>query len=253
MAAVRYPSLADRVVLVTGGGSGIGAAIVEAFHEQDARVAFFDIDEAASAALVARLGERPHSPRFQRCDITNTAELRAAIADVTGELGPVRVLVNNAARDDRHDIAAVTPELWDRVMAVNLRHQFFAAQTVMDDMAAAGGGAIINLGSVSWIVGEGGMPGYVTAKAAITGLTRALARDLGPKNIRVNSVLPGWTMTERQIQLWLTPEKEAELMARQCLKRRLLPHHVASFVLFLAADDSAMCTNQNYIVDGGRV
>jgi NAD(P)-dependent dehydrogenase (short-subunit alcohol dehydrogenase family) len=247
----RYPSLRNRVALVTGGASGIGAAIVEAFHEQDSRVAFLDRDEKASAALIARFGTGAGAPLFLSCDLTDIAALRQAVSHAAAALGPITVLVNNAARDDRHAIATVTPEMWDGIMANNLRHQFFAAQAVITGMEAAGGGAIVNLGSTSWVVGQGGMPGYLSAKAAIAGLTRALARDLGPKNIRVNSVLPGWTMTERQIALWLTPEGEKELMTRQCLKRKLMPRDVANMVLFLAADDGAMCTNQSYIVDGG--
>ena len=247
----RYPSLEQRTVLVTGGASGIGAAIVEAFCQQGSRVAFLDRDEAAATALIERLDAA--SPLFLSCDLTDIAALRQAIAVAAAALGPIAVLVNNAARDDRHAIEAVTPEMWDGIMAVNLRHQFFAAQSVVDGMVAAGGGSIVNLGSISWLVGQGGMPGYLAAKAAIAGLTRALARDLGPRNIRVNSVLPGWTMTERQIALWLTAEGEQELMARQCLKRKLMPSDIASMVLFLAADDSAMCTNQSYIVDGGWV
>jgi NAD(P)-dependent dehydrogenase (short-subunit alcohol dehydrogenase family) len=163
------------------------------------------------------------------------------------------VLVNNAAHDERHSIEAVTPEYWDDRFAVNLRHQFFAAQAVVPGMAAAGGGSIINMGSTSWMVGQGGMPAYLSAKAAVAGLTRALARDLGPKNIRVNSVVPGWIMTERQIALWLTPEGEQELLRRQCLKRKLKPEDVARMVLFLASDDSDACTSQAFIVDGGWV
>jgi D-xylose 1-dehydrogenase len=247
----RYPSLRQRTVLVTGGASGIGAAIVEAFWQQGARVAFLDRDEEAAAKLLAQLGGGEGVPLFLSCDLTDIAALRAAVARAAAALSPITILVNNAARDDRHAIAAVTPEMWDGIMANNLRHQFFAAQAVIAGMEAAGGGAIVNLGSTSWVVGQGGMPGYLSAKAAIAGLTRALARDLGPKNIRVNSVLPGWTMTERQIALWLTPEGEKELMTRQCLKRRLMPRDVANMVLFLAADDGAMCTNQSYIVDGG--
>jgi D-xylose 1-dehydrogenase len=247
----RYPSLEQRTVLVTGGASGIGAAVVEAFCEQGSRVAFLDRDETAAAALIKRLGD--DAPLFLSCDLTDIAALRRAISRVAGELGPITILVNNAARDDRHAIEAVTPEMWDNIMAVNLRHQFFAAQAVIAGMVASGGGSIVNLGSISWLVGQGGMPGYLSAKAAITGLTRALARDLGPRNIRVNSVLPGWTMTERQIALWLTPEAEKDLMTRQCLKRKLMPRDIANMVLFLAADDSAMCTNQSYIVDGGWV
>jgi NAD(P)-dependent dehydrogenase (short-subunit alcohol dehydrogenase family) len=249
--SARYPSLAQRTVVVTGGASGIGATIVEAFCEQGSRVAFLDRDEAAAAALVKRLGAA--APHFLSCDLTDIAALRRAISRVAAERGPITILVNNAARDDRHAIEAVTPEMWDSIMAVNLRHQFFAAQAVIAGMIASGGGSIVNLGSISWLIGQGGMPGYLSAKAAITGLTRALARDLGVSNIRVNCVLPGWTMTERQIALWLTPEAEKDLMARQCLKRKLMPRDIANMVLFLAADDSAMCTNQSYIVDGGWV
>lgn len=249
-----YPSLRDRVVLVTGGGSGIGAAIVEHFAAQGARVAFLDIDRAASERLVAAVAARGHgTPLFLSCDLRDIAALRAAVAAVRERLGPIRVLVNNAAHDERHALDAVTPEYWDDRFAVNLRHQFFAAQAVYPDMAAAGGGAIINLGSTSWMAGQGGMPGYTTAKSAVTGLTRALARDLGPHRIRVMSVVPGWIMTERQVRLWLTPEAEADLLRRQCLKRRLVPEDVARVVLFLAADDSAACTAQSYIVDGGWV
>jgi NAD(P)-dependent dehydrogenase (short-subunit alcohol dehydrogenase family) len=249
----RYPSLDRRVVLVTGGASGIGASIVEAFWSQGARVAFLDRDQAAATKLLAQLGSGEGAPLFLGCDLTDIAALRAAVARAAAALGPITILVNNAARDDRHAIESVTPEMWDGIMANNLRHQFFAAQAVIGGMEASGGGAIVNLGSISWLVGQGGMPGYLSAKAAITGLTRALARDLGPKNIRVNTVLPGWTMTERQLALWLTPEAEKDLMARQCLKRKLMPRDIAKMVLFLAADDSAMCTNQSYIVDGGWV
>jgi NAD(P)-dependent dehydrogenase (short-subunit alcohol dehydrogenase family) len=249
-----YPSLKDRAVLVTGGGGGIGAAIVEHFCRQDARVAFIDIDETASRALVARIAAAgAPAPLFLSCDLRDIPALQAAIAQAVEALGPIRVLVNNAAHDERHAIDEVTPEYWDDRMAVNLRHQFFAVQAVHKGMAAAGGGAIVNLGSVTWLVGQGGMPGYSAAKAAVAGLTRALARDLGPDNIRVNSVLPGWIMTERQVAKWLTPESEADLLDNQCLKRKLYPDDVARVVLFFAADDSGACTNQSYIVDGGWV
>jgi NAD(P)-dependent dehydrogenase (short-subunit alcohol dehydrogenase family) len=252
--SASYPSLDGRVVLVTGGGSGIGASIVEHFCAQHARVAFVDIEPAASKALVETLGGRGlPAPLFLPCDLRDIAALRAAIAEVHARLGPIRVLVNNAAHDERHAIERVTPEYWDDRFAVNLRHQFFAAQAVAPDMAAAGGGAIVNMGSTSWLVGQGGMPAYLSAKAAVTGLTRALARDLGPMNIRVNCIVPGWIMTERQIRLWLTPEGEQELLRRQCLKRKLLPEDVARVVLFFAADDSGACTSQSYIVDGGWV
>ena len=247
-----YPSLKDRTVLVTGGGSGIGEAIVRGFIGQGARVGFIDIDAAASKKLLASLpaGSRVH---FEHADLRDIGRLRAAVAGVREALGPITVLVNNAARDDRHAIADVTPEYWDDRVAVNLKHQFFCAQAVAPDMTEAGGGAIVNMGSVSWVIGQGNMPCYTTSKSAVQGLTRALARDLGPNNVRVNSILPGWIMTQRQQDMWLTPESEAELMQRQCLKRKLVPDDIAGVVLFFAADDSGACTNQNYIVDGGWV
>ncbi len=249
-----YPSLKDRVVFVTGGGSGIGASIVEHFCAQSSRVAFVDLKRDDSEALVKRIAERGHpAPLFTGCDLTDIDALRAAIAETRAKLGPIRVLVNNAAHDERHSIDSVTPEYWDDRIAVNLKHQFFAAQAVYKDMAAAGGGSIVNLGSVSWVIGQGGMPCYTTAKSAVAGLTRSLARDLGPMNIRVNSILPGWIMTERQVSLWLTAEGEKELMTRQCLKRKLYPPEIARAVLFFAADDSSACTNQAYIADGGWV
>jgi NAD(P)-dependent dehydrogenase (short-subunit alcohol dehydrogenase family) len=249
-----YPSLKDRTVFVTGGGSGIGAAIVENFCAQGSKVAFVDIAREASEALVKSIAAKKQpAPLFIPCDITDTVALQRAIAETRQTLGPVRVLVNNAAHDQRHAIDTVTPEYWDDRIAVNLKHQFFAAQAVYKDMAAAGGGSIVNLGSVSWVIGQGGMPCYTTAKSAVAGLTRSLARDFGPLNIRVNCVLPGWIMTERQIKMWLTPEGEEELMRRQCLKRKLVPDEIARAVLFFAADDSSACTNQNYIVDGGWV
>jgi NAD(P)-dependent dehydrogenase (short-subunit alcohol dehydrogenase family) len=249
-----YPSLRDQVVLVTGGGSGIGASIVEHFHAQGSRVAFVDVDQAASEHLVARLAAGGQAtPAFVPCDLRDIAALRAAVAEVRERLGPIRVLVNNAAHDERHTLDAVTPEYWDDRFAVNLRHQFFAAQAVYPDMAAAGGGAIINLGSTSWMANQGGLPAYATAKSAVAGLTRALARDLGPHGIRVTCVVPGWIMTERQVRMWLTPEAEADLLRRQCLKRKLEPADIARVVLFLAADDGAACTAQSYVVDAGWV
>lgn len=249
-----YPSLQDRVVLITGGASGIGESIVEHFCRQRARVGFLDYNVGAGEALVGRLARAGlPSPVFRRCDLRDIAEMRTAIAEIRGELGPIAVLINNAAHDERHAIDDVTPEYWDDRMAVNLRHQFFAVQAVWKDMAAAGGGAIVNLGSVTWMVGQGGMPAYSAAKSAVVGLTRSLARDLGVHNIRVNSVLPGWIMTQRQIEKWLTPEGEADLMRNQCLKRKLVPGDVARVVVFFASDEASACTNQNYIVDGGWV
>jgi len=249
-----YPSLDARVAFVTGGGSGIGASIVEHLCAQRARVAFVDIERTVSETLVKTIEARGHpAPSFIPCDLRDIAALRSAVADVRARLGSIRILVNNAAHDERHSIESVTPEYWDDRFAVNLRHQFFAAQAVAPDMAAAGGGSIINFGSTSWLVGQGGMPAYLSAKAAVAGLTRALARDLGPMNIRVNAIVPGWIMTERQVRLWLTPEGEQELLRRQCLKRKLLPQDVARVVLFFAADDSGACTNQSYVVDGAWV
>lgn len=253
-ATAIYPSLKDRVVFISGGGSGIGASIVEHFCQQGAKVGFVDVDEDASRKLVAEMAAAGHhEPHFIACDLRDIEALRAAIGEVRTALGPITVLVNNAANDQRHDIDEVTPEFWDDRIAVNLKHQFFAAQAIYPDMEAAGGGAIVNVGSASWMVGQGGMPCYTTAKSAITGLTRALARDLGPKNIRVNCVVPGWIMTQRQIDLWLTPEAEADLMKSQCLKRKLYPADIARAILFFASDDAGAFTNQSYVADGGWV
>ncbi|MBR0800775.1 SDR family oxidoreductase [Bradyrhizobium jicamae] len=252
MQGAIYPSLKDRTVLVTGGGSGIGEAIVRQFVNQGARVGFIDIDADASKQLLASLPAQA-SARFEHADLRDIDALRRAIAGVREALGPITILINNAARDDRHTIEEVTPEFWDERIAVNLKHQFFAAQAVAPDMIRAGGGSIVNMGSVSWVIGQGNMPCYTTAKSAVQGLTRGLARDLGPNNVRVNSILPGWIMTQRQQDMWLTPEGEAELMQRQCIKRKLVPDDIARVVLFFAADDSGACTNQNYIVDGGWV
>ena len=254
MTEAIYPSLRDRVVFLTGGASGIGAAEVAAFAAQGARVAFVDIADDAAAEVVAKARAAGHpEPFFQHCDLTDIAALRASVARAADRLGPITVLVNNAANDQRHRWEDVTPEYWDERLAVNLRHQFFAIQAVAPMMKAAGGGSIVNFGSVSWHVGQGGMPAYTTAKAAVEGLTRGMARDLGPDNIRVNCVVPGWIMTERQIRLWLTPEGEANLIRSQCLKRKLVPEDVARMVLWLAADDSRMCTSQLFVVDAGRI
>lgn len=252
MEFARYPSLRDRRAFVTGGASGIGASIVTHFAVQGARVAFIDIDDAAAAATIAAIRAEGHAvPHYIHCDLRDIAALRAAIAQARGTIGPIEVLVNNAARDDRHALDDVTPEYFDERMAVNFRHQFFAAQAVAPDMRAAKGGSIINLGSISWMLKNPGMPVYLSAKAAALGLTRALARDLGPHGIRSNSVVPGWIMTERQVSLWLTPESEAELMRQQCLKEKLYPPDIARMVLWLAADDSRLVTAQQFIVDGG--
>ena len=254
MTAAIYPSLRDRVVFVTGGGSGIGAAEVSSFARQGARVAFVDIADEPAAALCAGLRDAGHpEPFFQHCDLTDIAALQAAIAAVGEKLGPVTVLVNNAANDQRHAWQDVTPAFWDERMATNLRHQFFAIQAVAPMMKAAGGGSIVNFGSISWHTNHGGMPAYTTAKAAVEGLTKGMARDLGPDGIRVNTVIPGWIMTQRQIDLWLTPAAEADLMRAQCLKEKVYPDDVANMVLWLASDDSRMCTSQLWVVDGGRL
>jgi NAD(P)-dependent dehydrogenase (short-subunit alcohol dehydrogenase family) len=248
-----YPSLRGRVVFVTGGASGIGAAHVRNFAAQGALVAFVDIADADAAALVASIEAAGHpAPFFQHCDLRDIDTLRGAIARAAERLGPITVLVNNAAHDERHRFEDVTVAYWDERQAVNLRHQFFAIQAVAPMMRAAGGGSIVNFGSVSWRNRQGGMPAYTTAKAGVEGLTRGMSRDLGGDNIRVNCVVPGWVMTERQIALWLTPEAEADLMQNQSLKRKLLPDDLARMVLWLAADDSRMCTGQMWIVDAGR-
>lgn len=248
-----YPSLRDKTVIVTGGGSGIGASIVEHFAGQGAHVGFIDIADEPSNALVKVLSEGGAKVAYRNCDITQTKEFQSAIRDLSAELGPVGVLVNNAAHDQRHKFEEVTPDYWDERIGVNIKHQFFAAQAVAEDMKALGNGSIINMGSTSWMIGQGGMACYTSAKSAVLGLTRSLARDLGEFNIRVNSIAPGWIMTQRQIDLWLTDEAEKELLQRQCLKRKLEPADIARTVLFFASDEAGACTNQSYIVDGGWV
>ncbi|MDG2354405.1 MAG: SDR family NAD(P)-dependent oxidoreductase [Paracoccaceae bacterium] len=244
-----YPSLKNKVVVVTGGASGIGESITHAMVKQGAKVGFLDFDEGASKRLIKVLDAECVVSEI--CDLRDIDQLQNSIQNISSKLGPIDVLVNNAARDDRHSLESVTSEYFDERIATNLKHQLFAAQAVMNDMEKNGGGAIINMGSTSWMIGQGGMPCYTTAKSAIQGLTRGLARDLGPKNIRVNCVVPGWIMTERQISMWLTPESEKELMQRQCIKRKLVPEDIAKFVLFMASDEAGACSNQTYIVDGG--
>ena len=249
-----YPSLRGRAVLVTGGASGIGAAHVAHFAAQGAKVGFLDIADEAAAELSGRVTDAGHPrPAYRHCDLHDIAALRQAITELAAELGPFSVLVNNAANDQRHAWQDVTPEYWDERMQVNLRHQFFAIQAVAPMMKALGGGSIINFGSISWRTGQGDMPAYTTAKAGAEGLTKGMARALGEDRIRVNCVIPGWVMTERQVTLWLTPEAEAELMRRQALKEKLMPDDLARMVLWLAADDSRMCTGQAWVVDAGRI
>jgi NAD(P)-dependent dehydrogenase (short-subunit alcohol dehydrogenase family) len=243
-----YPSLKDRSILVSGGASGIGAAIVEHFSAQGSRVTFLDIADDAAGRLADRIAAagRPR-PQYRHVDVTDIAALQAAIRDS----GPFHVLVNNAAHDERHDWREVTPEYWEQRLAINLRHQFFAIQAAAPAMVAARAGSIINFGSTSWHLGQGGMPAYTSSKAAIEGMTRSFARDLGQHGIRVNCVLPGWIMTERQLALWVDEAGEAARLAGQCLKDRLYPPDVARLVLWLAADDSRMATNQTWTIDGG--
>ena len=249
--SASYPDLEGRVVLVTGGGSGIGEAIVRGFARQGSRVAFLDIAEAPSRALVQDLLAAGREVMFEPCDLTDVAALQRSIDHIADALGPIEVLVNNAANDTRHATEEVTEAYWDERIAVNLKHQFFAAQRVLPGMKAAGAGAIVNLGSISWMLGQGGMAAYTACKSAVIGLTRSLARDYGAYGVRVNAVAPGWIMTERQLDLWVTPEVEQEIYARQCLKRKLQPSEVAEFVMFLASDAASACTSQHYVVDGG--
>ena len=243
-----YPSLANKTVIVTGGGSGIGADIVAGFVRQKARVFFLDVAEDSSRVLVDQLGG---AAQFRKCDLTDLNALKATLAEIETRGGPATVLVNNAANDDRHKVEEVTPAYWENRMSVNLRHFFFSSQAVIAGMRRARGGSIINLGSVSWHLGLPEIPLYETAKAAIEGMTRALARDLGESNIRVNCVIPGAVRTPRQMALWHTPEEEAKILAQQCLKARVEPIDVTAMVLFLASDDARLCTGHNYWVDGG--
>lgn len=248
-----FPSLRDRVVLITGGASGIGESLVEHFALQGAKVAFLDIDREAAAELIGRLGKAPHRPVFREVDLRDIASLREAVEAIGRELGPIRVLINNAANDTRHKVEDVTVEYWDDRIAVNLRHQFFASQAVWPQMKAAGGGSIINMGSFTYLRGEGGFPGYSASKAGVHGLTRGLARDFGPDRIRVNTLMPGWVMTRRQLDLWVDEAGEREIAEKQCLKEKVRPGDIARMALFLASDDSAICSAQQFIVDGGWV
>ncbi len=251
MSFARYPSLADRVAFVTGGGSGIGAAIVQALAKQGARVAFVDILEDASHSLIQQLSDVDHQPLFIQCDLTDIGALRQAIQRVYQELGPIGILVNNAANDERHEVDKVTPDYWDSAMDVNLRHQFFAAQAVRPHMQELGSGTIINFSSIVWVFGGAAFVAYATAKAGVVGLTNSLAREFGADDIRVNAIAPGAVVTERQLRLWYTEQQADELANRQVIKRRLLPEEIARTVLFLASDDSRMITKQCITVDAG--
>ena len=243
-----YPSLKGRTVFISGGGSGIGASLVEHFASQGSKVAFVDIDEKASTGVVKKTGAT-----FFKCDIRDLKAYQATIRQAAAQLGTITVLVNNAARDDRHELGDVTEEFWNERIAVNLRHAYFAIQAVAPGMKAAGGGSIVNFSSVSYHTMTAQLSVYEAAKAAVIGMSRGLARDLGPDKIRLNSITPGWIMTQRQIDLWLTPEAEADLMKAQVLKDKVYPPDIARMALFLAADDSRLISAQNFVVDGGRM
>jgi NAD(P)-dependent dehydrogenase (short-subunit alcohol dehydrogenase family) len=254
-----YPSLRSRVVVITGGASGIGEAMVVAFMQQGAKVVFLDVQREAAEALLARLAkagmpvEGGTLPAFVQCDVTDVEALQRAASAIVTDYGTVDVLVNNAGNDTRHSLEEVTPDSWDRSIAVNLKHQFFMTQAVVPAMRAAGRGAVIHMSSIGWVIPSVHLSVYVTAKAAIVGLTRTLAHELGADGIRVNCVMPGAILTERQSRVWFTKEYKTEILARQALKRFLLPEEVARLVLFLAADDSAGITNQSHVIDGGWV
>jgi NAD(P)-dependent dehydrogenase (short-subunit alcohol dehydrogenase family) len=253
MSFATYPSLNGTVVFITGGASGIGEQIVRAFADQGSRIGFVDIDTERAAALAIELERQGATIRFEPCDLRDIDALKRAFAVLETALGAAAVLVNNAARDDRHAWQEVTPDYYDERIAANLRHMFFAIQAVAPGMIAAGKGSIINFGSNSWWEAAGGMPVYTTAKAAVHGMTRAFARDLGRHRIRVNTVVPGWVMTERQQQLWATPEALERHRAKQCLPDLIEPVYLARMVLFLASDDAAMCTANNYMVEAGSI
>ncbi len=250
MKFASYPSLKDKNVLISGGASGIGAEIVKAFAAQGSRVGFLDLDAEASKALTEAT---EGTVDYEICDLRDIDATRSAIHALRERLGHFSVLVNNAARDDRHDWRDVTPEYWDERMATNIRHMFFSIQAVAPGMIRTGGGSIINMGSNSWWEAAGGFPVYTTAKAAVHGMTRSFARDLGTYRIRVNTVVPGWIMTERQKQLWVTPESIEKHRQRQCLPDLIDPHYVARMVLFLGSEDAAACTANNYMVDAGSI
>jgi NAD(P)-dependent dehydrogenase (short-subunit alcohol dehydrogenase family) len=249
-----YPSLRDRVVVVTGGASGIGEAIVEAFAMQKAQVVFLDIQDTVADQLVRRIEAAGHPrPLYRHCDLTNVDEIKSSVEHILEHFNAVDVLINNAGNDTRHSIEDVTSEYWDKAMAVNLKHQFFVTQAIVPSMKKAARGSIINMSSISWLVPSIGLPVYVAAKAAIVGLTRTLAHELGTHNIRVNCVLPGAVQTERQEKLWFTDAYKAEILTSQALKKMITPDEVARLVLFLSAEDSSGITNQSFIIDGGWI
>lgn len=250
----HYVSLKGRTVFITGGGTGIGEELVTAFAHQGAKVAFVDIAKDASEALCSKLAAAGlPAPLFRYCDITDIPALQKTMAELAAEIGDFDVLVNNAANDQRHQTEEVSVEYWNERIAINQRPMFFTCQSVLPGMKKKGTGSIINVSSISWHIKGAGYPVYATAKAAVVGLTRGLAREFGAHGIRVNTVSPGWVMTQRQIDLWVDEAGEQEIKRNQCLPSKLMPAHIASMVLFLAADDGAMCTAQEFIVDGGWV
>ncbi len=253
-AYASYPSLVDRTVFITGGADGIGAAMVEQFVKQGSKVGIADIQADKGAETVARCAaSNPrHEPRFYEVDLIDIDALQAVLAQATEDLGGITVLVNNAASDERHTWDEMTPQYWDNRLNTNLRHYFFAIQAVAPRMLEAGNGSIINIGSSSYMMQEDFFPGYAIAKSGVEGITRTMARTFGPDNVRVNTVLPGWVATEKQLTKWWTPEGEAGTMRDQAIKRRIYPAEFAQMVLFLAADDGAACTAQQFLVDGGR-
>jgi D-xylose 1-dehydrogenase len=248
-----YPDLAGKSVIVTGGGSGIGEAIVRAFVRQGSKVGFIDIARECSLKLLEELEGEDAGLRYVEADLRDIADLRKAISALAEAQGPADILINNAAHDERHATSDVTPEFFDERIAVNLKHAFFAAQAVLPGMQAKGCGVIVNFSSISWMRGNGGMPVYTAAKSAMIGLTRALARDYGAHNVRVNAVAPGWVKTERQLAKWVTPDSDAQRLAGQCLKRWVEPVDIARFVVFLSSDEASACTAQHYVVDAGWV
>ena len=248
----KYYDLKNKRVFVTGGGSGIGASIVEHFCEQDSEVYFVDINVEESNKLILDIKNKNFKvPTFIECDLLNIKKLQNTISKIISDKGPINILINNAANDERHAIDDVTEEYWNERMNVNLRHYFFTVQSVKKTMIENKDGVIVNIGSASWMIGQGGMAAYTAAKSGVVGLSRSFARDLGEFNIRVNSVVPGWVMTKRQIEKWLTPESETDMMKKQCLKHKLIPSDIAKAVLFFSSDQSSGCTNQSYVVDKG--
>lgn len=253
--ANHYPSLADKTVFITGGATGIGANLVEAFCRQRSMVAFVDIQDGPAKALIERVSriEGAVVPRYFHCNLLEVESLRSTIKAVNDNIGPITVLINNAANDARHDFRTVSETYWNERINLNMRHSFFAIQAVYEGMKAQGGGAIINLGSMSWYECQGNMTGYTTSKAGLEGMTRGLARDLGTDNIRINTLTPGWVMTERQLREWVDESTAEEINRSQCLKKPVMPQDISAMALFLASDDSRMCTAQNFIVDGGWI